>query len=296
MLGEIVDITHGDQTCEAPVVIDEQQLLNAAAIQNRLGKRWRCVSRRSHQFVLGHHVLDARLGGMIDKANVAPSQDANHSGASRAVFGNRKSTNAVFTHQLLRALHGVCGCKRDGIGDDAVLSSLDFLNFERLPLRRNIFVDDVSSWLKTIHEEARKVDDSATVRVWLDELNDLFCVAIVDASGCAECCVASPRTPSTKEEQLILSVINGGPEAEEAFRNTVVKMMGDHDKKPAKTESDKREEHIADSVTDEDMTDEEIDSMASKLDKTASLLANNQSAAYMVELAASRLREIKLGE
>lgn len=180
--------------------------------------------------------------------------------------------------------------------DELVSAWADALVQKNSQRNRKFVATDVSSWLKTIHEEARKVDDSATVRVWLDELNDLFCVAIVDASGCAECCVASPRTPSTKEEQLILSVINGGPEAEEAFRNTVVKMMGDHDKKPAKTESDKREEHIADSVTDEDMTDEEIDSMAGKLDKTASLLANNQSAAYMVELAASRLREIKLGE
>ena len=147
MLSEIVDITHGDQTGEAPVGIDEQQLLNAAAIQNRLGKRWRCVSRRSHQFVLGHHVLDACLGGMIDKANIAPSQDANHAGASRTVFSDGETADAVLAHQLLRALHGVSGRKRDRIRNDAVLGSLDFLNFERLSLWRNIFVDDADAAL-----------------------------------------------------------------------------------------------------------------------------------------------------
>ena len=147
MLSEIVNITHGDQTGEASIGIDEQQLLNAAAIQNRLSKRRRCVSRRGHQLIFGHHVLDACLGGMIDKANIAPGQDANHARASRAIFSHRKSADSVFAHQLLGALHGVSGRKRDGISDDAVLSSLDFLNFERLPLRRNIFVDDADAAL-----------------------------------------------------------------------------------------------------------------------------------------------------
>ena len=147
MLGEIINIAHGDQTSEAPVVIDEQQLLNAAAIQNRLGKRWRCVSRRGHQLIFGHHVLDARLSRMIYKANVAPGQDANHARAAGAIFGHRKSADAVFTHQLLSALHGVRGRKRDGIGNDSVLCSLDFLNLERLSLRRNIFVDDADAAL-----------------------------------------------------------------------------------------------------------------------------------------------------
>jgi hypothetical protein len=168
---------------------------------------------------------------------------------------------------------------------------------------RKFVATDVSNWLRTVQEEAQKADESCSVRVWLDELNDLFCVAIVDASGCSECCVASPRTPKTDEERLILSVINGGSEAEEAFRNTVIKMRGSHGKKPAQTESDKREEAIAASVeveakgdSDDEMSDSDIEMLAGQLDKTASLLANNQSAAYMVELAASRLREIKLGE
>ena len=147
MLGEIINITHGDQTGEASVGIDEQQLLNATAIENRLSKCWRCVSWRRHQFVLGHHVLDARLGGMIYKANIASGQDANHARAARAIFSHRKSADAVFAHQLLSALHGVRGRKRDRIGDDSVLGSLHFLNLERLSLRRNIFVNDADAAL-----------------------------------------------------------------------------------------------------------------------------------------------------
>ena len=77
----------------------------------------------------------------------------------------------------------------------------------------------------------------------------------------------------------------------------MLKLKGDS---PAETVSDKREERLADSVVvdddDDDMSDDKLDELADKLDKTASLLANNQSAAYMVELAASRLREIKAGE
>ena len=84
---------------------------------------------------------------MIDKANVAPGQDANHARAARAIFSHRKSADSVFAHQLLGALHGVSGRKRHRIGDDSVLGSLDFLNFERLPLWRNIFVDDADAAL-----------------------------------------------------------------------------------------------------------------------------------------------------
>lgn len=181
------------------------------------------------------------------------------------------------------------------VRDGFVSAWADALVQKNSQRNRKFVATDVDNWLKTMHEEIAECDKSATVRVWLDELNDLFCVSVVDASGCSEFCVAPPRNPKTETEKLILAVINGGPEAEEAFRGAVLKLKGDS---PAETVSDKREERLADSVVvdDDDMSDDELDELASKLDKTASLLANNQSAAYMVELAASRLREIKAGE
>lgn len=181
------------------------------------------------------------------------------------------------------------------VRDGFVSAWADALVQKNSQRNRKFVATDVDNWLKTMHEEIAECDESATVRVWPDELNDLFCVSVVDASGCSEFCVAPPRNPKTETEKLILAVINGGPEAEEAFRGAVLKLKGDS---PAETVSDKREERLADSVVvdDDDMSDDELDELASKLDKTASLLANNQSAAYMVELAASRLREIKAGE
>jgi len=181
------------------------------------------------------------------------------------------------------------------VRDELVSAWADALTQKNSQRNRKFVATDVDNWLKTMHEEIAECDKSATVRAWLDELNDLFCVSVVDASGCSEFCVASPRNPKTDTEKLILAVINGGPEAQEAFRGAVLKLKGDS---PAETVSDKREERLADSVVvdDDDMSDDELDKLASKLDKTASLLANNQSAAYMVELAASRLREIKAGE
>jgi hypothetical protein len=181
------------------------------------------------------------------------------------------------------------------VRDEFVSAWADALVQKNSQRNRKFVATDVDNWLKTMHEEVAECDKSATVRVWLDELNDLFCVSVVDASGCSEFCVAPPRNPKTDTEKLILAVINGGPEAQEAFRGAVLKLKGDS---PAETVSDKREERLADSVVvdDDDMSDDELDELADKLDKTASLLANNQSAAYMVELAASRLREIKAGE
>ena len=183
------------------------------------------------------------------------------------------------------------------VRDGFVSAWADALVQKNSQRNRKFVATDVDNWLKTMHEEIAECDESATVRVWLDELNDLFCVSVVDASGCSEFCVAPPRNPKTETEKLILAVINGGPEAEEAFPGAVLKLKGDS---PAETVSDKREERLADSVVvdddDDDMSDDKLDELADKLDKTASLLANNQSAAYMVELAASRLREIKAGE
>jgi len=183
------------------------------------------------------------------------------------------------------------------VRDEFVSAWADALVQKNSQRNRKFVATDVDNWLKTMHEEVAECDKSATVRVWLDELNDLFCVSVVDASGCSEFCVAPPRNPKTKTEKLILAVINGGPEAQEAFRGAVLKLKGDS---LAETVSDTREKQLAGSVdgddNDDDMNNDELDELARKLDKTASLLANNQSAAYMVELAASRLREIKAGE
>jgi hypothetical protein len=154
---------------------------------------------------------------------------------------------------------------------------------------RKFIATDVDNWLNTMMKEAAGADDSATVDVWLDGSNDLFCVSLTDTSGCSEFCVAPPRSPKTDKERLILSVINGGQDAYDALRKTVMKFKaGDA---PAVTESDKREAEIV----EEEMSDDQIDEISGKLDKAASLVANNQAAAYMIELAASRIRELKNG-
>lgn len=154
---------------------------------------------------------------------------------------------------------------------------------------RKFIATDVDNWLNTMMKEAKGADDSATVDVWLDSENDLFCVSLTDASGCSEFCVAPPRSPKTDKERLILSVINGGHDAHDAMRKTVMKFKEGN--APAVTESDKREAE----VVEEELSDDQIDEISGKLDKAASLVANNQAAAYMIELAASRIRELKNG-
>lgn len=157
---------------------------------------------------------------------------------------------------------------------------------------RKFIATDVDNWLDTMMKEASSADKSATVDISFDEINDLFCVTMTDASGCSSFCVPPPRNPKSSKEKLILDVINGGPEAHEAFRKTVMKFKGDS---PAVTESDKTEEAVFSAEDIDDLSDDDIDEISSKLDKAASLVANNQAAAYMIELAASRIRELKDG-
>lgn len=154
---------------------------------------------------------------------------------------------------------------------------------------RKFIATDVDNWLHTMGQESKDMDDSVTVDVWLDHDNDLFCVSMVDAKGCSEFCVPPPRNPKTPKEHLIMSVINGGDEARDAFRRAVLK-LGSGGEEPAVTKSDVHEAKI-----EAEMSDDEIEDVANKLDKTASLVANNQAAAYMIELVASRIRELKDG-
>lgn len=154
---------------------------------------------------------------------------------------------------------------------------------------RKFIATDVDNWLSTMMAEAGKHDDSVTIDVWLDQMNDLFCVSMTDAAGCSEFCVPPPRNPKGDKEHLILSVINGGPDAYDALRKTVLNFKSGSS--PAETESDKQEQE----VFEDDLTDDQLDEISGKLDKAASLVANNQAAAYMIELAASRIRELKNG-
>jgi len=156
---------------------------------------------------------------------------------------------------------------------------------------RKFVSTDVDNWLRTMKEEACNFDNSVTVEVCMDSRNDLFCVCMTDSSGSAEFCVPPPRTPKGKKENAILAIINGGQEAHEEFRKLVIDFcqLGSSDE-VAETESDKHERVF--SEDDDDMSNDEIEQEARKLDKAASL-ANNQHAAYLIELAASRLRELK---
>jgi len=158
---------------------------------------------------------------------------------------------------------------------------------------RKFIATDVTNWLLTMKDEASDMDASVTVDVWLDSENDLFCVCMTDAGGSSEFCVAPPRNPKTKKERTILNIINGGAEAHDAFRKMVIEFcdLGSAEE-VVETESDHRKEMVDSRLDPDDMSDEEIEAMAKKLDKSASA-ANNQHAAYLIEVAASRLRELK---
>jgi hypothetical protein len=182
--------------------------------------------------------------------------------------------------------------------DEFVSAWSDALVASNSKRNRKFIATDVDNWLHTMTKEIAGMDDSLTVDVWFDSENDLLCASMIDAGGCSEFCVATPRSPKTKREKLVLSVVNGGQGALEVLRESLVGLKNGAlagKSEPAVTESDKSEEHANSVLFDDELSDDQLEKISDKLDKTASLLANNQAAAYLVELAASRIRELKNG-
>lgn len=148
-------------------------------------------------------------------------------------------------------------------GKNACMSTEDFLN--KLE----------SAW--------KDRNDDATISVKFDELNDMIEVAIVDSDFNESFLLAVPRDPSTNEEELILDILNSG-EMESLFPD-VIRQIG-ASKKDKKSQDDEEE------ADDEDISDEDIEDIAEKID-ALTIKASNLKEAYALELAASKIRELK---
>jgi len=130
----------------------------------------------------------------------------------------------------------------------------------------------VADFLSQARAAAVACEEGGTVVAEFDELNDMLMLHIADSDKTETYAVAAPRDPQTQQEELVLAAMesSAGLEAlEKAIRIKVEQDCGDSD-----------------------MADDEIEATASQLDQLVAK-ANNAQEAYMIELAAAQLRNLK---
>ena len=144
-LGEFeffLDVLDGDQALQIEVLVNDQQLLDAMALQQALGLFERRADRHGHQIVLGHRRSD-RLPEIFLEAQVAIGEDAHEERAAR----HRQAGNAIFVHDVQGLLHGMLGGDRDRIDDHSAFRALDAVDLFGLAINGHIAMDETQAAL-----------------------------------------------------------------------------------------------------------------------------------------------------
>ena len=141
----LLDVLHRDQPGEAAVVVDERQLLDAVALQDRLRLFERRADRRRAE-VLGRHELRHRAVEVaaLAEADVTVRQDAHEAAVG---VGDRHAREPEPVHQLLGIVQRRRRRQRHRVGDHPALAALDLLHLGGLVGDREVAVDDADAAL-----------------------------------------------------------------------------------------------------------------------------------------------------
>ena len=131
--GELVgllDVLDGDQADAAIGVVDHQQLLDAALVQEPLGLVRAHAFAHRDQLLLGHQRADRR-GVVGGEADVAVGQDADQLAVA---LDHRNAGDLVLRHQRQRVGQGLVGMDGDGVHHHAGFELLDLAHLVGLRL------------------------------------------------------------------------------------------------------------------------------------------------------------------
>ena len=161
VLSNVFQIPHGDQTRQSAFGVDDQELLDASAVQNRLRRFGIDARCRGDQILMGHHITDTAFAIPIgiQKLHVPPRQDADQPPPAGPIVGHRESTDALLPHEHVGPIDGIVRPERHRIGDHPVLASLDLLNLPRLLSGREILVDDPKPAFLRERDRQRRLRD-----------------------------------------------------------------------------------------------------------------------------------------
>ena len=144
MLFEVVDVAHGDHARQATRVIDEEEFLDLAPAENVLGLIEGRIARPGDEMLAGHHLSD-ELIARLEEFDVAPREDAHDLAVAAAIRRDGKTRDVKLLHEIKGDRDGLVGVQRDGVGDDAILGSLNLHDLARLILAAQVLVDDADA-------------------------------------------------------------------------------------------------------------------------------------------------------
>ena len=120
----LLDVLDGDEADAAPVIVDDEQLLDAALVQQAARLVLAGAQRHGGEVFRGHEFLD-RLARVFGKAHVAVGQDADQ--LARKI-GHGNAADAVGGHDFLRLAKRGVGADRDGVHHHAAFITLHGAN------------------------------------------------------------------------------------------------------------------------------------------------------------------------
>ena len=138
VLDPLADVLDGDQPAQPAVRVDDRQLLDPVAVQDRVRLVERRPDRRGDE-VAARHQLGDRLPRVGAEAQVAVREDADE---HARVVDDRDPRDLVAGHQLERVRDERVRPQRHRLDDHPRLRALDLVDLGDLILDREVAVDD----------------------------------------------------------------------------------------------------------------------------------------------------------
>ncbi len=130
----LVEVLDGDEPAQAPILVDERELLDLVLREDRDGGVGVDALRRGDERRLGHDVAHER-GGLLerrDEPHVAVGDDADE---LAVVLDDRKAGDPELAAQRIHLGDGRVRRRRDRVGDHARLGALHLVDVRRPGLR-----------------------------------------------------------------------------------------------------------------------------------------------------------------
>ena len=133
-----LDILDGDQPDAMPVLVDHQQFLDPALMEDPAGIFLAGADRHRREIVVGHQFAH-RLERIFGEADIAVCQDPDQLPCR---FDDRDSADAIGLHQLERFGQSLVGSHRDRVDDHPAFEPFDRPHRRRLLVESQIAVEN----------------------------------------------------------------------------------------------------------------------------------------------------------
>ena len=154
-LDPFLDVLDGDQPLQPSVRVDDRQLLDLVAMEDRLRLRQRRPERGCHQVARGHQRRH-RLRRVGRETEIAVRQDPDE----RAhLVGDRHAGDVVRRHQVERVGDQCVPWQGDGLDDHPGLGALHLVHLRHLRVDRQVAMDDAHAALARQRDRKPRLSD-----------------------------------------------------------------------------------------------------------------------------------------